>query len=170
MPSARFSTALNRRTLIAAGVAAGLGGVVLGYRELTKPLSQSWLIKSTQSLLAQLQQPQWQTLESDRALQVKQELEDVGFLRQVRGIALMRICPLQPPLYVQSARALDLGNELTLLELTIERGVQGLSSTLGELEWSRSDSVAVAMQRSHHTLVLTGPAALRSHILPARTT
>ena len=166
----RVSKIWNRRNWIAASVAAGLGGLVIGYRELTRPLSQWWLIKSTQSLLAQLEQPQWTALTSEQSADLKRDLDELGFLRQVGGIVLVAICDLRPPMYVQSARAVDLGNELILLELTIERGVQGVSAVLGKLEWSRSDSMAVAMQRDNRTLVLTGPATLRAHILPARTT
>jgi len=38
----------NRRNAIGAALAAGLGGVLFGYRQLTQAMSQSWLIKSTQ--------------------------------------------------------------------------------------------------------------------------
>lgn len=160
----------NRRTAIAAAVAAGLGGTIFGYRHLTQPLSQAWLEKSTQSLLAQIQQAGWQPLDESEVVAVKRSLMDLGFLRYVHGVTFDGSCELHPPRDVQSARAFNLGSELVLLELQIDRGVQGLSSTLNDLAWSRSDSVAYAMSSGNRTLVFTGPANIRGHILRARTT
>ncbi len=160
----------NRRSALGAALAVGVGGVLFGYRQMTQPLSQSWLVKSTQSLLAQVEFAKWHSFEEREAVAVKQSLQDVGFLRQVRSISLERACELQPPRDVQSARAYDLGNELRLLELVIERGVQGVSQSLSELSWSRSDAIAMVMANGNRTLVFTGPVSIHSHILRPRTT
>ncbi len=161
---------LNRRSAIAAAVAAGLGGVMLGYRQLTQPLSQEWLVKSTQMLLAQLPLAKWQAFDESEAVAVKQSLLNLGFLRYVHSIAFEGECELQPPHNVQRARAINLGNDMVLLELRIDRGVQNVGSTLNELAWSRSDSAAYAMSSGNTTLVFTGPTNIRGHILRARTT
>ena len=160
----------NRRAAIAAAVAAGFGGTIFGYRHFTQPLSQAWLVKSAQSLLAQVQHAQWQPLDESEVVAVKRSLLDLGFLRYVQGVSFNGSCELRPPRDVQLARAYDLGNELVLLDLQIDRGVQGVHGTLNDLAWTRSDSAAYAMSSGNRTLVFTGPAAIRSHILRARTT
>ena len=169
-PVGKPSRLLNRRTAIGAALAASVGGVLFGYRQMTQPLSQSWLIKSTQSLLAQVEYAQWHTVDEREAVTVKQSLQDIGFLRQVHGIALLRACELQPPRDVTSAKAYDLGNDLRLLELVIDRGVHGVSQTLTDLAWSRSDAIAMVMGQGNRTLVFTGPASIHAHILRPRTT
>jgi len=121
-------------------------------------------------LLAQVEYAQWHPFDEREAIAVKQSLQDVGFLRQVHSVALIRACDLLPPRDVQSAKAYDLGNDLRLLELVIERGVQGVSQSLSELSWSRSDAIAMVMGSGNRTLVFTGPASLRAHILRPRTT
>ncbi len=161
---------LNRRSAIAAAVAAGLGGAMLGYRQLTQPLSQEWLVKSTQLLLAQLPHAKWQAFNESEAVAVKQSLLNLGFLRYVHSIAFESACELQPPHNVQHARAVNLGNEMVLLELRIDRGVQNVGSTLNELAWSRSDSAAFAMSSGNATLVFTGPTNIRRPLVRARTT
>ncbi len=166
----RPSKLWNRRNAIGAAFAAGISGALFGYRQLTQPLSQSWLIKSTQSLLAQVDYAQWHDFDEREAVAVKQALQDVGFLRQVHRIALVRTCELQPPRDVRSAIAYDLGNDLRLLDLVIERGVQGVTQSLTDLPWSRSDAVAMAMSSGNRTLVFTGPASIHGHILRPRTT
>lgn len=160
----------NRRRALAAVVAAGLGGMALGYRQFTQPLSQSWLSESSQSLLAQLDRAQWRPLAEEEARSLAQSLQAVGFLSQVRNIKLRGTCDLQPPRNVQSATAYDLDNDLILLDLIIDRGVQGVSRPLSQLPWTRSDIMAMAMADGNRTLVFSGPASLQSHILPHPTT
>jgi hypothetical protein len=160
----------NRRNAIAAVVAAGLGGVVLGYRQLTQPLSQARLVACTQRLLDQIKGADWQTLSPAQAVAVNGSLQAVGFLRQVRGVTLTAVCSLQPPSNIQSAMAYDFGNDIVLLDLTIERRVQQISHTLRELAWPRSGTIAFAMSSEQRTLVIAGPASMRRNILPPQTT
>ena len=161
----------NRRGVIAAAVAAGLGGIILGYRQLTQPLSQSLLAQSTQSLLDQLKRTAWQELTAAEAVVIRRSLQDIGFFSQVRGVMLMGVSRLQPPRSIQHATAYDFGNGMVLFDLTIERGVQRVSQALCELAWSRSDTLAFAMSSGQRTLVFAGPASIRQkNILPAQTT
>ena len=161
----------NRRTAIAAAVAAGLGGIALGYRQLTQPLSQAQLVASTQNLLDQVKRTAWQSLTPTQAVAVKRSLQDVGFLQQVLSVSLIGISELQPPLNVLRATAYDFGSEMVLFDLTIERGVQSISHSLRELAWPRSGTLAFAMSSEQRTLVFAGPpASIRKHILPAQTT
>lgn len=172
-PAARraVSPLWNRRNAIVAAVAAGLGGIVLGYRQLTQPLSQAGLAQSTQSLLDQLKRTEWQKLTAAEAVAIKRSLQDIGFLSQVRGVSLMGFSQLQPPRNIQDATAYDFGSEMVLFDLTIERGVQRVSHSLCELAWSRSDTIAYAMCSGQRTLVFAGPASIRQkNILPAQTT
>ena len=136
----------NRRNAIATAVAAGLGGIVLGYQQLTQPLSQTLLAESTQSLLDQLNRTEWQRLTTAEAVAVKRSLLDIGFLSQVRGVSLMGVSQLQPPRNIQHATGYDFGNEMVLFDLTIERGVQRVSHSLRELAWSRSEEHTSELQ------------------------
>jgi hypothetical protein len=160
----------NRRTAIAAAVAAGLGGIALGYRQLTQPLSQAQLVEITQNLLDQVKGTTWHSLTAEEAKAVSSSLQGVGFLRQVRNVSLIRLSKLQRPRNIQDATAYDFGSELVLFDLTIERGVQRLSHSLTVLPWSRSDTLAFAMSSKQRTLVFAGPASIRQHILTAPTT
>ena len=161
----------NRRTVIAASVAAGLGSLVLGYRQLTQPLTHAQIVESTQNLLDQVERAEWQSLTGVETDAIKRSLQAVAFLRQVSSISLFRVTKLQPPRNVKAATAYDLGDKVVLFDLTIERGVQGVSNFLTELAWSRSDMVAFAMASKQRTLVLAGPASIRrTHILPPQTT
>jgi len=160
----------NRRNAIAATLAVGVGGIVLGFRQLSQPLTQAHLVARTQDLLDQVQRTQWRTLTEADAVAIKRSLQDVGFLRQVRSVSLVGVSQLQPPRNIHSATAYDFGSQLVLLDLIIERGVQRISQSLSELPWSRSDTVAFAMSSEQRTLVFAGPASIRDHILPAQTT
>ena len=164
------STLWNRRNAIAATLAAGVGGIVLGFRQLSQPLTQAQLVARTQDLLDQVQRTQWQTLTDSEAVAIKRSLQNIGFLRQVRSVSLARCIQLQPPRNIHRATAYDFGGKLVLLDLIIERGVQRISHSLSELPWSRSDTVAFAMSSEQRTLVFAGPASIRAHILPAQTT
>lgn len=159
----------NRRSAIAAAVAAGVGGLAFGFRQIWQPLSQGQLVTLTQQLLNGIDGATWQDLTEADALAVKQSLQDVGFLRQVRNVALVRFSQLQPPSNIQRAKAYKFNEEFVLLDLVIERDVQRLSTSLTELPWGRSDTVAFAMSSAPRTLVFVGPASLRDHILPAQT-
>ncbi len=169
-PHAGKSRRLSRRSVIAAAIAAGIGGVVFGYRQLTFPVSQAWLVASTQNLLDQVHRGSWQDLSEAETIAVRRFLHEVGFSRQVPNASLVGMNRLHPPRSVKLATAYDLGNESILLDLTIERGVQHLSHSLIELGGSRSDLVMFAMSKDDRTLVLAGPPAIRKHILPAQTT
>jgi len=159
----------NRRSAIAAAVAAGVGGLAFGFRQIWQPLTQGQLVTLTQQLLNGIDGATWQDLTEVDAVAVKQSLQDVGFLRQVRNVALVRFSQLQPPSNIQRAKAYKFNEEFVLLDLVIERGVQQLSASLTELPWGRSDTVAFAMSSAPRTLVFVGPASLRDHILPAQT-
>jgi hypothetical protein len=101
---------------------------------------------------------------------VKASLHDIGFLRQVPNLSLKRVSNLLPPRHIQRATAYDLGGNLVLFDLNIERGVQRASLLLSKLEWSRSDVIAFAMSSEQRTLVLAGPPSIRNHILRGPTT
>lgn len=159
----------NRRTAIAAGIAAGFGSLVVGIRQFTQPLTQSQLATISQSLLVQIQNADWQTLTEADAVAVKRSLHEIGFLGQVRNVTLNRMCTLQPVRSVQRAIAYDFGNKLTLLDLTIERGVQRVTRSFTTLPSPRSDTLAFAMSAENRTLVFTGPVSISEHILRAQT-
>ena len=160
----------NRRTAISAAIAAGIGGIALGFRQIWQPLTQSQLVAITQKLLSELEKADWQVLSDADAVAVKRSLQDVGFLRQVGNVSLVRVTHLQSLRSVQRVTAYKFDKEFVLLDLTIERGVQRVSHVLNELPWNRSDTVAFAMSAEDRTLVFAGPAILRHHILPAQTT
>lgn len=164
------SRLLNRRNVIAAGVAAGLGAIAFGYRQLTQPLSQSQLVESTRFLQDQLKQADWQALNNSEAVAIRTSLQDVGFLRQVRNVSFKRVTSLQPPRHIQLAKVYDLGSNLVLFDLTIQRGVHHLSLVLSELDWPRSDTRAFAMCLDQRTLVFAGPAGIQGHIFTTPTT
>lgn len=157
----------NRRNAIAAAIAAGVGGLAFGFRQLTQPLSQAQLIAATQNLLDQVKRTKWESLTESNALAVRQSLQ--SFLKQVHGVSLNGFSRLQPPRGIQQATAYDFDNGFLLLDMTIERGVHRVTQTLGELPWSRSDTVAFAMRSEERTLVFAGPASIRGHILRPQT-
>ena len=118
----------NRRTAIAAGIAAGIGGIALGFRQIWQPLTQSQLVVITQKLLNELEIADWQVLSDADAVAVKRSLQDVGFLRQVGNVSLVRVTQLQSFRSVQRVTAYKFDKEFVLLDLTIERGVQACVS------------------------------------------
>jgi hypothetical protein len=101
---------------------------------------------------------------------VKASLHDIGFVRQVPNVSLKRVSNLQPPRHIQRATAYDLGGNLVLFDLNIERGVKRASLLLRDLEWSSSDTIAFAMSSEQRTLVLAGPPGIQNYILRAPTT
>lgn len=159
----------NRRSAIVAGIAAGVGSLAIGIRQFTQPLTQSQLATISQSLLVQIQNADWQALTEADAVAIRRSLHDIGFFGQVRNVTLDRMCTLQPVRSVHRAIAYDFGNKLTLLDLTIERGVQRVTRSFTELPSSRSDTLAYAMSSEQRTLVFAGPASIREHILRAQT-
>ncbi len=160
----------NRRNAIAAVLAAGVGGLALSVRQTYQPLTQAQLLTCTQNLLDQLQKPNWQPLTDADTVAINRSLQEVGFLRQVTNVALIGVSQLEPPRNIHRATAYTFGNQMVLLDLIIERGVQGVPHYLTDLSWSRSDIVAFAMSRENRTLIFAGPESIRPHILPAQTT
>ncbi len=187
----------NRRMWIAATVAAGIGGTWLGFRQLTQPLSQSWLLESCTGLLAQIEPDgsSWQAFEGD-AGRLRSDtpnesrtgsrwqasnsaevvfLREIGFLRQVRGVGLVGFCKLRASRNIEEATAYNLGADgrgglLILLDLVVERGVQGLTRSLTELPQNRSDAYSLAaMQAGDRLLVMAGHVDLDRYILRGQT-
>ncbi len=162
----------NRRSAIAAVLAAGVGGLALGVQQFYQPLSQSQLVVYTQTLLDQVERNNWQTLTNADTVEIKRWLQDVGFLQQVRNVTLVGVRRLKPPSNIREATAYVLDSKSVLFDLVIDRGVQRLSHALTELQWSRSGIAAFAMSSQNRTLVFAGPAGstgIRKHISPPQT-
>jgi hypothetical protein len=160
----------NRRTVLAAAVAAGIGGLAFGLRQIFwQPLSQDQLVVITERLLNGLEKADWKILTEADAVAVRHSLQDVGFLRQVHNVALVHESSLEPLSNVQRVTAYKFNEDLVLLDLIIERGVQRVAQSLTQLPWGRSDMVAFAMSHARRTLIFVGPPRITDHILPPQT-
>jgi hypothetical protein len=158
--SARPTKTWHRRRFIQGIVtAAGIGGIAYTYRQLTRPLPQSWLLDCSLTLLGQVHSGDIQLLTVTETLISTPTLASLR--HQTRDLIWTNYCHLAPPPHVKRATAFGVGNNIWAFELLVPRRVEGLSDQLTRLS---SHSIA-AMAIDESVLFLAGSADLRRYIL-----